>query len=618
MNNQDKFIPFDTTPTKCTSIIETIKQDSTSCASITQAIQEGNIPEGLTGTIQLMPQYTQTGFDISQYKFGNFIRSGAYNEVWTLVTKEGKETDYVIRYIKPNINMANNSMRSVLEQTKIAYQLQSIISEKIQQDKENNIDKQYQAGTYLPTIYQYGTYDKNDHWSSAHMYCIMNKIKGDELFTWLSKNILYPVETALEIFISIIKGLKILHCLKIIHNDLKTENIMSSNPSKDNIHTTIIDYDMSVIDSRLTDDQNIKYNVFQGTPEYLSPEKILNQGYNYKGDVWSCGVILHELLTGSLPYNHSGDRRQLYNNIKDMDTNNIYTNVRLNPRFVKINKQINFNTKRKIQQILMGCLTKNQETRFSYDQILTILDKEWLDKYNKQCPNSLADLRKYIKTKYNNKDFIEKYVCQINELYNQKIQRAKNDTGTILNTITNEKYKCSSKNNVTNSSGTNSPPTNSSNKSSVEPQTPPGSFVKTNSSNKSSVEPQTPPGSFVKTNSAYAQPDQLISKLMQLQSQNNFKNQSISQKRPASLIESEPKRINSKSSSFRTVSGPANLNTSGGGSSKKSKKPSKNKLIKRKNKSKSRQTKKSNKKQKGGTKKLSRRKHYRKKTTSSK
>jgi calcium-dependent protein kinase len=85
-----------------------------------------------------------------------------------------------------------------------------------------------------------------------------------------------------------------MHKRSVVHRDLKPENILIDHESQT---LKIADFGAAVFF-----DPNKKLKDLVGTPYYMAPE-VINGIYDEKCDVWSCGVILYILLSGSPPFN---------------------------------------------------------------------------------------------------------------------------------------------------------------------------------------------------------------------------------------------------------------------------------------------------------------------------
>ncbi|GMH52914.1 hypothetical protein TL16_g01335 [Triparma laevis f. inornata] len=106
---------------------------------------------------------------------------------------------------------------------------------------------------------------------------------------------LYSPQNFLRWFCMTCLSLDYLHSNKILHRDIKPDNIFLSASSK---NCRLGDFGLAkVLDS---DEDVVKTEV--GTTYYISPEIISNKGYSYPTDVWSLGCVLYELVTLSLPY----------------------------------------------------------------------------------------------------------------------------------------------------------------------------------------------------------------------------------------------------------------------------------------------------------------------------
>jgi calcium-dependent protein kinase len=86
------------------------------------------------------------------------------------------------------------------------------------------------------------------------------------------------------------------HHNKIVHRDVKTENMMLQ-VDKALDHMKVIDFGLSTFFY----DENPRFIDMCGTPDYMAPQ-VINEDYGPKCDIWSCGVVLFEVLSGLMPF----------------------------------------------------------------------------------------------------------------------------------------------------------------------------------------------------------------------------------------------------------------------------------------------------------------------------
>lgn len=101
-----------------------------------------------------------------------------------------------------------------------------------------------------------------------------------------------PLPIVERIIVDICEGLQYLAQKAIIHRDLKTANILFSQSGK----AKIADFGFATYSLNEFQD-----SIFVGTPLYMTPEAVLSQKYSAKTDIWSFGVIIHELFFGYPP-----------------------------------------------------------------------------------------------------------------------------------------------------------------------------------------------------------------------------------------------------------------------------------------------------------------------------
>jgi serine/threonine protein kinase len=138
---------------------------------------------------------------------------------------------------------------------------------------------------------------------------------GENLAEFLTKHRKRPSETPFErrlIFAKVImSSINALHKTGIVHCDLKPENlILFEDPDiKAGYRLKLIDIDFSILSAKRAPWHGIEGYV--GTPGYLSPEHLTGKVPNEASDVFTCGLILYELLSdGGHPYSFDEDKYQ--------------------------------------------------------------------------------------------------------------------------------------------------------------------------------------------------------------------------------------------------------------------------------------------------------------------
>jgi serine/threonine-protein kinase HSL1 (negative regulator of Swe1 kinase) len=139
----------------------------------------------------------------------------------------------------------------------------------------------------------------------------MEFVEGGELFGYIQEQGGLIEIHAVHIFRQIIAALIYCHRINIHHRDLKPENILLD---RDTMTVKLVDFGMAALQPA-----GKKLTTPCGSPHYAAPEVIKTISYDgAKADVWSCGVILFVLLTGTPPFNYSGDDRHLKHLFRDI------------------------------------------------------------------------------------------------------------------------------------------------------------------------------------------------------------------------------------------------------------------------------------------------------------
>lgn len=139
---------------------------------------------------------------------------------------------------------------------------------------------------------------------SASVSIVSELCTGGELFEKITKLKRFSEQMGSTYMQQILSAVAYCHDRGIVHRDLKPENLLLENPSA-NALLKVIDFGTS---SKVAPGSQL-HNVL-GTPYYIAPE-VLSRKYNEKCDVWSLGVVLYILLSGSPPFTGSSDKEVL-------------------------------------------------------------------------------------------------------------------------------------------------------------------------------------------------------------------------------------------------------------------------------------------------------------------
>lgn len=124
---------------------------------------------------------------------------------------------------------------------------------------------------------------------------VLDYASGGELFDYIYNHKHLKDSLALKLFAQLVSGVQYMHSKKIVHRDLKLENLLLDK------HKNIIISDFGFVNS-FSESELMKTSC--GSPCYAAPELVLkHEPYEArKVDVWSCGVILYAMLAGYLPF----------------------------------------------------------------------------------------------------------------------------------------------------------------------------------------------------------------------------------------------------------------------------------------------------------------------------
>jgi hypothetical protein len=203
----------------------------------------------------------------------------------------------------------------------------------------------------IVTIYEFGDQEGSP-------YLVMEYLEGMSLDTAISSGRSLSLATKLSICVDVCNGLNYAHDRGIIHRDIKPANVMLLEDGT----VKIVDFGIARIG-----DTGISRTEVVGSLHYMSPEQFQSQPLDRRTDIFSTGVVLYQLLTGTLPFQSTGGEAAVMYRIIHEDPAPIGSFLQDYPP--------------ELDEIVRKALAKNRDLRYSSARdlafdLLAVVDKE--------------------------------------------------------------------------------------------------------------------------------------------------------------------------------------------------------------------------------------------------
>ena len=202
-------------------------------------------------------------------------------------------------------------------------------------------------------------------------YIVMEYIEGKHLKQLLKKRGKLTLNEVVDIMLQLTDGMACAHDSYIIHRDIKPQNIMILDSGM--IKITDFGIAMALNSTQLT-----QTNSVMGSVHYLPPEQASGKGSTIQSDIYSMGILMYELLTGTLPYRGDNAVEIALKHLKEP--------------LPSIRKEYP-DIPQAVENIILKSTAKNPKNRYSdarsmHDDLLTCLDASRIDeaKYEYKYP----------------------------------------------------------------------------------------------------------------------------------------------------------------------------------------------------------------------------------------
>ena len=190
----------------------------------------------------------------------------------------------------------------------------------------------------IVSVYEYGE-------DGDLAFIAMELVEGHTLAELIKQQIHLSFEEVSNLAIKMLEALQYAHSKGVVHRDIKPSNIMRT----DSGDVKITDFGIARIESS----ELTQTGTVIGTPGYMSPEQLMGRRVDHRSDIFSCGVLLYELLTGESAFSATNPTTTMYKVV--------HTEL---PPASKINPTV----PAFFDPVLAKALAKNPEDRFASAQ----------------------------------------------------------------------------------------------------------------------------------------------------------------------------------------------------------------------------------------------------------
>lgn len=149
-------------------------------------------------------------------------------------------------------------------------------------------------------VYDFGQLDDGGFWMA------MELLQGRTLEAEITTARRFPPARVVNIAMQIAKALNAAHREEVIHRDLKGDNILLIDLYGERDVVKVVDFGIASMPGPTAPD-----GLVAGTPEFMSPEQALGYEVDARADLYALGVLLYQMSTGRLPFEHKDARKVL-------------------------------------------------------------------------------------------------------------------------------------------------------------------------------------------------------------------------------------------------------------------------------------------------------------------
>jgi serine/threonine-protein kinase len=138
--------------------------------------------------------------------------------------------------------------------------------------------------------------------NGTQLYLVMELLRGKDLARVVYEDGHLSFKRIVDVMVQVLAALGEAHHLDIIHRDLKPENIVLELMRAGGDSVKVVDFGLAKMKAEVAGPGITNPGIVCGTPDYMAPEQGRGDPIDHRSDLYACGVILFQLLTGRLPF----------------------------------------------------------------------------------------------------------------------------------------------------------------------------------------------------------------------------------------------------------------------------------------------------------------------------
>lgn len=306
--------------------------------------------------IKIVFRGLKTGDEIGGHKLSTLIFNGINSKVFkSIIVRNKAKRLFAIKIITPNMPDFE-SKRKLLEK-------EAALADKLNHPNLVKIHRIIKLPGHLCLITEY-------------VEGLLGENKPSDLETLMKERAL-SIDEKLRVFGQAVKGLDYLHSQRIVHGDIKPENILVSK-----------DWNAKLVDFGFA--EPIKYDSqaerekkrlqIHATPAYMPPEQLQGKNIDQRSDIYSLGMAMYEAFTGSNPY------RDMLRDWRQKGKSIVQQVIMLNELLqagmqIQKPREINPNIPPELERIILKCIARKPENRYQsakalYEDLKSIMTEE--------------------------------------------------------------------------------------------------------------------------------------------------------------------------------------------------------------------------------------------------